>query len=638
MASWFVLIALCQGLSAQSNPQPAPNPDANDVEPIRTSITVTEQIATEAPANVTILGSQAVREIPGVNLDDRLRQVPGFSLFRRTSSLVAHPTTQGLSLRGLGSTGASRTLVLWDGIPMNDPFGGWVYWTRMPPEEIDRAEISRGASTSLFGDRAMAGAISLLSKDPDKHMLTAGYEAGNRGTQELTFGLSDVWKHFAASTFVRAFSTDGYFIIPSAFRGAVDTPAGVDFVAGNARFDVFGGAHRFFAKLDIVAEDRANGTVLQHNSTSLGTLSGNYSWQRGRDGISVLGFHTREEFHSSFSSISADRNTERLTYTQQVPSQATGGSAFWTHSGTSLNTLFGGDIERDQGSSIDSLVPTGLRVGGGNRLEHGLFGQANFGTSSARLFVGARQTFTGDDTFFSPSGGFVVGRGRLRARGSVYRSFRAPTLNELYRDFRAGNAATLANPALQPETLFGAEAGFDYVGEGMRLGVTAFRNSMDRLITNVTLQSGAMIVRQRQNAGAALARGFEVNLRKNWRNINANFAYMYVDSRYATGLRIPEVPKNQGSAQVSYVRNGTMLSAGLRSYSSQFDDDLNQFLLPGFATVQFAARQRITRGLSAVLDLENVLDRTFYVAYTPTPSIGAPRLWRAGLKWEGRLW
>ena len=70
---------------------------------------------------------------PGVSLDDRLRDIPGFSLLRRSSSLVAHPTTQGVSLRGIGSSGASRTLVLWDGIPVNDPFGGWVYWTRLLP-------------------------------------------------------------------------------------------------------------------------------------------------------------------------------------------------------------------------------------------------------------------------------------------------------------------------------------------------------------------------------------------------------------------------------------------------------------------------------------------------------------------------
>src|SRR5205814_2367322 len=107
---------------------------------------------TESPASITVLDEKQLGEIPGINLDDRLRQVPGFSLFRRSSSVVANPTTQGVSLRGIGSSGASRTLVLWDGIPINDPFGGWVYWTRIDPSYIDRVEIDRGASTSVFGD------------------------------------------------------------------------------------------------------------------------------------------------------------------------------------------------------------------------------------------------------------------------------------------------------------------------------------------------------------------------------------------------------------------------------------------------------------------------------------------------------
>ncbi len=141
---------------------------------MKTSITIVEKVEEETPANVTILGKLEVEQQPGVNLDDRLRSVPGFSLFRRTSSIVANPTTQGVSLRGLGSSGASRTLVLWDGIPINDPFGGWVYWTRVDPADLDRVEVTRGASTSAFGDRAMSGTIGLFSRPVDSLRWTAG--------------------------------------------------------------------------------------------------------------------------------------------------------------------------------------------------------------------------------------------------------------------------------------------------------------------------------------------------------------------------------------------------------------------------------------------------------------------------------
>src|SRR5215475_6359673 len=101
--------------------------------------TVVEVTAARTPlaldasaSSVRTMSAQQLQEAPGFVLDDRLRQVAGFQLFRRTGSWVANPTTQGTSLRGLGSTAASRTLVLSDQVPLNDPFGGWIHWNEIP--------------------------------------------------------------------------------------------------------------------------------------------------------------------------------------------------------------------------------------------------------------------------------------------------------------------------------------------------------------------------------------------------------------------------------------------------------------------------------------------------------------------------
>jgi outer membrane receptor protein involved in Fe transport len=231
-----------------------------------------------------------------------------------------------------------------------------------------------------------------------------------------------------------------------------------------------------------------------------------------------------------------------------------------------------------------------------------------------------------------------MGKKRLRARGSVYRSFRAPTLNELYREFRAGNTDTLANPALQPEKMWGAEAGVDWIGENSTFRATAYRNSLEGLITNVTLSSTpTAIVRQRANAADALSRGFEAEFRERMHDFTGELKYLYVESRYVTGFRVAQIPKHQGTAQLTYMHGGTFAAASLRSYSYQFDDDLNQFRLPGYASAQLVARQHVVKSLSAEVTLENAFDRQFYTAFTPTPNIGAPRLWRVGLRWDGRL-
>jgi outer membrane receptor protein involved in Fe transport len=632
-------LLMCFPFLLHTQSQQDPQDPNKKPEPLKSSVTVTEKISTETPANISVLDQKELEESPGTNLDDRLRNVPGFSLFRRSSSLVANPTTQGISLRGIGSSGASRTLVLWDGIPANDPFGGWVYWTQFVPDEMTRVEISRGAATSVFGEKAMSGAIGVFSRTPEKLHLLGEYEYGNQNTHDVTAGFSDAWPQFAFSGAVRGFTTDGYYIVPQAIRGRADTRANVRFVTADVHLDHYGSAGNFFFKTNMLAEERKNGTVLTHNSTGLGTVSLRYVKEFTHDSFSLMGFHTREGFHSVFDSVTADRNTDRLSYTQTVPSDALGGAAMWQHHSATWNLLGGADVDRIGGTSTDHVSPTGSRIGGGVQLQHGVYTQADATLGPAKLFAGVRHSFAGQDSrFLSPSGGFALGRGRLRARGSIYRSFRAPTLNELYREFRAGNTDTLANPLLKPETLWGAEAGFDWVGEGSTLRVTAFRNSLDGLITNVTLSSSpTAIVRQRANAAAAVSRGFEADFRERWRHFTGELQYLYVESRYVTGFRVAQIPKHQGIAQLTYYREGTLASFAVRGYSYQFDDDLNQFRLPGYATAQFVLRQRVVGSLSGEVTLENALDRVFYTAFTPTPNIGAPRLVRVGLKWDGRL-
>ena len=622
--------------------QPAQNqqPDAaqspeSKLPPLKTSITVTEKLSAEAPAFITVLDRDSIAATPGVNIDDRLRSVPGFTLFRRTSSLVANPTTQGVSLRGIGSSGASRTLVLWDGIPENDPFGGWVYWDRFPPSELERIEISRGASTSIFGDLAMGGAITLFSEPPVHHHFEASYDGGNLDSHELNVGASNLWRRFAASGYARAFTTDGYFIVPGTLRGAVDTRAGVEFLAANARLDYFDANNRLFVRFDLLGEHRENGTVLQTNSTGLGSIGANYSYSRANDQISVLFNYTSEEFRANFSAIGARRATETLTMYQTVPSDAIGAAAFWRHDGRHWHFVGGADTQHVEGVSTDNLPTGAKRVGGGTILQHGVFGQLDYAAGPVQFFAGARHQFTGqDDTFFSPSGGLAIGRGRFRARGSVYRAFRAPTLNELYREFRQGNATTLPNALLRPETVFGSEIGLDFVGETTRASVTFYRNELSDLVTNVTLQTGAQIVRQRRNAAAALTRGIEASLRRGFGPFQGEMSYLFADSRFLNGPRISQVPRNQGTARLTYQHKNTFASGGLRALSLQFDDDLNQFALPGFAVLQAEIAHQLTKSFGVRAAFENLLDRSYVVALTPTPNTGSPRLWRVGFRWS----
>lgn len=627
LAMLFPLLA-----AAQTAAKPA-DPDSATLPPVRTSITVVERIQTETPATVQVLDSRELHATPGITLDERLRQIPGFSLFRRASSVTAHPTTQGVSLRGVGSNGASRTLVLWDGIPLNDPYGGWVYWNRLAAGEIERIEVLSSASTSVFGDRALAGVIGITSREPETGEFTLSYSAGSENTHDLAAGAFTGANRWRASALFHGFTTDGWYITPRPYRGAVDRRSAVDFVTGLTRLDYASATSRAFIRLDVLAEDRANGTALQNNSTGLGTLAGHYMKQAGPNEFSLLGWHTREQFHSTFSAIAAGRNLERITYTQRVPSNDTGGALLWQRAGAGWFATAGADVQRTYGISIDSLYPSGTRRGGGYLLRHGVFAQARGTLGLITGFAGVRY----QEDFLSPNAGLVIGRRWWRLRGSVNRGFRAPTLNELYREFRAGNAVTQANPLLAPERSFSSEAGADIYLGSTRASLTAYRTELENLITNVTLSvTPVEIIRQRRNAASALARGLQLELARRLGDFQFLAGYLYSDSRLGTGTRIAQVPHNHATGEIIFNRGRTLASIGVRGYSMQFDDDLNTFRLPGFTVFQATLRQQVTPSFAAVASLENALGRTYYTGFSPTPAVGTPRLVRVGVRWQFR--
>ncbi|MBV8570433.1 MAG: TonB-dependent receptor [Acidobacteriaceae bacterium] len=609
--------------------------------PLQTTVTVNATIRSPAPSSITVVTNEALQQIPGIEMDDRLRQVPGFSLFRRSSSVVANPTTQGVSLRATGSSGASRTLVLWDGLPLNDPFGGWVYWDRLDPGYISDVEIDRGATTSVFGDRALGGTISILSPPPANQNLYADFLTGNKVTEDLAAAYSNMWGLWGLSVHSRDLTTNGYYIVPASIRGTVDTRANLQFATGDVFVDYLGVPDRLSIHFDILAEYRNNGTQVTHNSTGLGTVGANYTHTWTNDQVTLAGFHTQEQFHSTFSSVAPNRDSEIETSRQTVPIQDTGGALYWQHHAQHWETLAGADADDTRGISYDySYITHQATRSGGTLLSHGEFAQGNLVVGRAQFFAGIRQEYTGQhgETFVSPNGGVAVGLRDFRLRASAYRSYRAPTLNELYRNFRVGNVLTVANPYLVPEELVGVEAGMDWTRENTRVSLTLFHDDLNNLIDNATLATTPnQILRKRENFPSALSQGIEASVSQHWGHWMAQAGYMFADARLASGARIPLVPKQQGTAQLTYSRKNTMVSAGVRAFGLEFDDDLNQYLLPGYATVEFAVQQRITNRLSALGSIDNLLNRTYLVALTPNPNIGAPLLWRVGIRWSGAV-
>src|SRR5262245_33034648 len=240
--------------------------DPTKLDPVVVTVTRTEQRAADAPANVTVLTREDISLSPSLTLDDLLRQVPGFSLFRRSSSLVTHPTTQGLSLRGIGPSGTSRALVLVDGIPANDAFGGWVYWDRIPLQGIQQVEVVRGGGSSAWGNYAIGGVVHVLTRRPTERGVFFDGSYGTQNTMNFDLLVNEVQGPFRVALEGNYFKTDGYFVVKDSRRGAIDIEADSRHVSFNGRAEmVLSPEASLFISGTYFDEDRGNGTPLQNN-------------------------------------------------------------------------------------------------------------------------------------------------------------------------------------------------------------------------------------------------------------------------------------------------------------------------------------------------------------------------------------
>lgn len=615
---------------------------AGQSEEVTVAATRVEQRIGEVAASLSVLTRDDIRQSPAVVADDVLRQLPAFSLFRRTSSLAAHPGAQGVSLRGIGSSGVSRTLVLLDGVPLNDPFGGWVYWSRVPIEGAERIEVIESASSSVYGNYAMGGLINIMTPTPSPRTMELRTQYGSRRSPKLDVHASDVFGRLGVAVDVNAFDTDGYLTVVQSDRGPVDMNSAVTFKNANIKFDyAVSDRVRAFLRTGYFSERRDNGkrtsfepTVDEGNDTKWTSTSGGVRLRLpDRSEVTVTAFTDRETFHSNNITVpftSPVRTTGRLTLAQTVPSTSAGAVVQWTRPLNAEHVLTGGfdwrwvDGESDEieYGAITGTTPILSRAAGGTQESVGGYLQdlmtLNERTSvtlSARVdrwingdgfnretnVLTGLPTVLGSSTFPRRSDAVVSPRAAVRYHLSSTRSvwasvgtgFRAPTLNELYRSGRAGSVQVLANGDLGPERLLSFEGGASLEPRpDVIVRATVFDSRVNHPVSNVTInQSGADVTQLRQNLGRTRSWGVESDveyrLGPTWR---VTGAYLFGNSRvteYApdptlVGKYLVQVPRHRASVLVAWSDSRWVdASVSVQMTGNQFDDDQNVRGIPG---------------------------------------------------------
>jgi outer membrane receptor protein involved in Fe transport len=610
------------------------------LETITVTPTRSEQRLGDVPASVSVVTGEAIQASPALLADDVLRQVPSFSLFRRTSGLVAQPTAQGVSLRGIGPSGQSRTLVLLDGIPFNDPFGGWVYWTRVPLASVDRVEITEDSSSSLYGNIAMGGVINIITSHPRRRTIELRPQYGDHGTPKFDFFGSDVWKNVSAAVEGSFLHTDGFPIVAASERGPIDNNANVEYKNVTAKFEFIPSDRlQGFVRTGYFSESRNNAKVGEVNDTRWTTLNGGIRARlRDESDLQARVFVDASRAHFNFHAVTnpgTTRNFVRLATDQNVPTNGVGGMVQWSKAiGRSNAFTSGADWRWVDGDSQEAAyvaaVPTSIsgvtqaatpsvrRVSGGSQKSFGVFAQDIFTpidklvvTLSARLdrwnnydghnlettvatglpTVNNRPSIAdSNDTVVSPHiGALYHASDRVGVWGAVNSGFRAPTLTELYRQFSVGAITTRPNDQLAPERLVGTEAGINIApAQNISVRLTWFDNRLRNPVSNVTLSP---TLAQKQNLPETRVRGVQTDvdyrIGASWR---LSAGYIYDDAKVTdggvtnaalVGKRLQQVPKHRGTLQAAY-SNAKYLSVAVsvQSVGLQYNDDLNVNFIP----------------------------------------------------------
>jgi outer membrane receptor for Fe3+-dicitrate len=297
-------------------------------EPPQAAIIITGKALPEARGErvyaVERIGRRQIEQSPSHELDQLLKEVPGVQLFRRSDARSGHPTSQGVTLRALGGNASSRALLVLDGVPQSDPFGGWVNWPAYDPSDLAAILVIRGGGSVANGPGALAGTVEMTSRaDAGVSGELAG---GSRESLEGRGRLGFITGGSLVSLSGQGGRSDGFIPITEGTRGPADERARYREWSGRARWVApLGGDTELQASLSGFHDWRTRGQDFTENRTngadaSLRLVSsGRWQW-------SALGYWQWRNLRSSFASVSDERTAAaRVALQDSVPSHGFGG-------------------------------------------------------------------------------------------------------------------------------------------------------------------------------------------------------------------------------------------------------------------------------------------------------------------------
>ena len=690
-----------------------------NLSPVVVTATKSERNVDDIPQSVTVITREQIAATPAQSVDELLQTVSGMDL-TLSSSYQLHPTYSFPAMMGGRSGITSHVLVMLDGVPINDAYSGFVQWSRIPKENIERIEVVRGGGATLWGSYALSGVINVITREPDKakFSIDAGY--GSYGTYRADlYGTLINTDALKVSLNYGKFKTDGFNQVvpgsavpgyparPSGLYGKTSMDADNLQIVANYKIDpTLYGLVRFNYKNASQPESMMKAMTTNNDIYSL-DFNVNKKLENNSL-VTATGFYNHGKFETNNQSYADSYPPPAYTLTaiggsfisntHVADTDDVGGSLTWKGKFSDLipDAMMGVDarqlqahehvnlfdVARDvNGVPIDttSLFPVSSLVNSGDvkgkQRFTGIFGQVSIFpvdaweiSPSLRLqewknyggymfqapppslgyswSTGAQKTQTVDDLSWRLSTRYEVQSG-FAFRAAAYKSFNAPTLDNLYRTYSAGGWAGYSNPTLKPERLYGQEIGFDAKVGNLKTDLTFFHNEIKDFLSYyiVADYSGSI------NDNVGTVRSYGMMLNSVWAinpNLDLRLGYTFTDSELVhsngnvndwLGQQIGLVPKNKLNLSATYKFDKFRTSLLARYVSKSYGANgtaQSSFMQDAFTVVDANVTYAYDKTTEISLDAANIFNKK-YVAnndgWAP-PLYGTPSTVFAGVRFN----
>lgn len=643
-------------------------PTIQTTDEVVITATKTSRTITSIPTRIEVISSRTIEMAQKTSIDNLLLYNSGINV-SRPMGILDHKSI--VSMRGLGGSEQSRTLVLIDGIPFNKADGGSVNWNLINPNNVEKIEISKGAVSSLYGGNAMGGVINIITKQI-KDSLTGNVNInyGTYNTIGTNFNVSDRISNTKGNGFywgINGFyhKSDGYVSTPEEERDSTTIKQNMEEVSTGIKLGYdFNASNNIEFSFTYFDDFRGTGTKIYDkdgtcfNHTDY-TNSIRYKGKKGKLKWNTVAYYNFETFYRLSESIKNKHG--QITYkTYDVSSDRTDlGLLFNSSIEISDNNLITAGIDIKKGqvdasdnyhTSTDIVINKGemdiysmylqdelsffdkkLLFIGGVRFDYTKFYEGVYnienGTNATSILNSLINKNLDENSWNAISPKFSVQyrfNDKLRSYISYSRGFRPSVLDDLCRSGFISGGFKIANPNLEAEKLDNIELGIDYTLNNLKVSTSLYaskgKDFMYYISTGDSIAMGSRLkpIRKRANISEVEIFGAELDIlyqiNSNIRMF-ANYTYNHSEIKDFTtefdtnlsGMTLTYVPKNMISGGISWQNRFVNASANIKYLNTQYKNDINTEKIDPYSRLDIRFWKNI-KNLRLGLSIQNLTD------------------------------